>query len=517
MKTLHTRTLALLVCGMLCAKHSYGQYFSKRINYYNLNTLITNFKFVNDTFYFPLLIDYTGGNLLGKVAVDGTEIYTPLLQSIPGSGNGLYAIVHYNNSIYASGGGGLYKTIQTPFVKFKPNGDTVFTKLISDTTYYTLVQKMLPSSTSNSTLLLIGGTDSTCGSGNITHYGRYKTLIRLVDTNGVLLQNRMYAPNCKYMNVSAVDTTEDKGYIITGSELQTFTGLYFLMKLDSNLNQVWYNYYNLTGIKYSGVVTSKRGGYILGHTITDSIWNKNYTYERPAITRINTDGTIRWHREYGVKDIAQGVVVTRECANGDIIACGIRYNKVSTTLTQYQGFIMRTDSLGNLKWWRNYAPITSPVQDTVSDNYLYDMHELPNGDIAAAGTTGGSNVVTPLQQAWLLKVDSNGCLGAGNCPPNMAPVANAVEELGNASTTVKVFPNPFNEELKINLSAPAGTKNNFRVELLDVITGRVVLQQALTTNSVTLVNTSVLANGLYIVHVKDAATFNYYAKHIKIH
>jgi hypothetical protein len=93
----------------------------------------------------------------------------------------------------------------------------------------------------------------------------------------------------------------------------------------------------------------------------------------------------------------------------------------------------------------------------------------------------------------------------------------ALQEQQYASTTVKVFPNPFNEELKINVSAPAGTKNNFRVELLDVITGRVVLQQALTTNSVTLINTSVLANGLYIVHVKDAATFSYYAKHIKLH
>jgi hypothetical protein len=83
MKTLHTRALALLVCGLLCATHSYGQYFSKRINYYNLNTLILNFTFTNYTFYFPLAIAQVGGFLLGRIAKDGTEISTPIFYDIP--------------------------------------------------------------------------------------------------------------------------------------------------------------------------------------------------------------------------------------------------------------------------------------------------------------------------------------------------------------------------------------------------------------------------------------------------
>ncbi|MBC7411445.1 MAG: T9SS type A sorting domain-containing protein [Bacteroidia bacterium] len=41
-------------------------------------------------------------------------------------------------------------------------------------------------------------------------------------------------------------------------------------------------------------------------------------------------------------------------------------------------------------------------------------------------------------------------------------------------------------------------------------------QQPVSNSSITLVNTSSLANGLYIVRVKGGTNFNYYTKLIKL-
>jgi hypothetical protein len=85
-----------------------------------------------------------------------------------------------------------------------------------------------------------------------------------------------------------------------------------------------------------------------------------------------------------------------------------------------------------------------------------------------------------------------------------------------ATTSVNVYPNPFNDELKINVKAPFNTKNNFSVEIIETASGIILLQQPVSNSSVTLVNTSALANGLYIVRVKGGTNFNYYTKLIKL-
>ena len=108
------------------------------------------------------------------------------------------------------------------------------------------------------------------------------------------------------------------------------------MKLDSNLNLLWTTYYNSTSRNICNITKSINGGYLFGHTITDSIWNFTYTWERATLTKLNTNGTIKWQKNYGVKqtDIATSRVI--ELSNGDIILTGNR--RVSGN--ELKGFII---------------------------------------------------------------------------------------------------------------------------------------------------------------------------------
>jgi hypothetical protein len=483
MSKLNTQALTTLVLVLLCVTYSKAQYFSKRLNYNSENNFAGRFIVVNNTICISINMLDTHDAFLGRLTLNGDTIPTKRYGVATGTYFNNAPIVKMGNKLYLSGAGGFYNTIQSPFYKMNIQGDTLHTAFIGDTTYYALIQAIVPSTTHKDRMLFIGTTDSTC---SIGHQGIYKPMIRVIDTNGVLLQTKLYTNNCRYTSVSIADTTENKGYILSGSELQTFTALYFIMKLDSNLNLVWKKYYNVTGRNVCGLVTSKRGGYILGHTVTDSIVNFSTTWERPSISKLNTNGTVKWHKEYGVKEYELSTTTIKECANGDILMAGGK----QVVTSAYKGWIMRTDSLGNLKWWRWYHAITTPVQDVTSDNYIYDIQELSTGDILAVGWSGSSST-SPLQQTWVLKTDQNGCLGANNCPPSIANGTNGVEELSEASTSVNVYPNPTTHIL--NVYAPQATQ----LVIYNLLGS--IIQSIYTANETTTINTSNLPNGIYII------------------
>jgi hypothetical protein len=153
--------------------------------------------------------------------------------------------------------------------------------------------------------------------------------------------------------------------------------------------------------------------------------------------------------------------------------------------------------------------------DTVSDNYLYDILELPNGDIAAVGWAGASTI-SPLQQTWLLKVDSNGCFGPGNCPPNLITGVNDYVSSSGVENQISVYPNPFKDELNVKFTTINEVKESFTLELIDASTGRLMLKQSLNINSNTVINTTGISNGVFILHLVGTENTNRYIKLVKL-
>ena len=487
-----------LFCFLIALKGKTQSYYSKRVDVAGKTNVGYGILNISDSLYVASYITETpipnlsySASLL-KFDLNGVLLASKRFKPINYNYSCWGGMYYKNNKIYTSGVTDYGLQLQSGLYVFDENCDTVFTKSYGDTTFYNYGQKIIPFTKTSNKLLLIGITDSTCGT---NHPGVYKPVIKVVDTNGVLLQTKIYLTNCKYRNITGADICEDKGYLLCGSELQTFLGNYFVMKLDSNLNLLWTTYYNSTSRNICNITKSINGGYLFGHTITDSIWNFTYTWERATLTKLNSNGTIKWQKNYGVKqtDIATSKVI--ELSNGDIVLTGNR--RVSGN--ELKGFIIRTDSLGNLKWWKDYRPETAPIQDTTADNYLWDILELPNKDIAAVGWSG-STVFTPNQQTWLLKVDSNGCFGSSNCPPNL--ITGIKENISN-SVGLSAYPNPFKDELNINYSI-LDFEGVAQLQLIELASGRLIDNIELTQSFGTKqFNTQNLANGLYVLSLKQ--------------
>ncbi|MFO0356706.1 MAG: T9SS type A sorting domain-containing protein [Sphingobacteriaceae bacterium] len=416
--------------------------------------------------------------------------YKPANRSYFGS-NGLYL---KNHKFYTVGVTDWGLQLQNGLYVFDENCDSVLTRSYGDTVFYNLTSEVKPFLKDKSKMILFGMTDSTCG---INHPGLYKPLIRVVDTNGVLHQTKIYTNTCFYRSLWDADTTLKKGFVFCGAEPMnvTSTGVTknYIIKLDSNLNQQWYNFVDTGNSLYSSIICLKTGRLLHAHNHSD-FNGSTYLGDRITLTKLDAAGNIIWRKRYGSTESGIGVAKVKECSNGDYVLCGEKYVNYTASVSQYMGWIMRTDSMGNAKWWRTYIP-TSPIKDTTTQNELYDIIELANKDLVCVGW-GGSNGFNLVQETWILKVDSNGCLGAGNCPPNLAI---GLSEVKNDFYSFKLYPNPVKDELTVELG-----DEDIKATLTIINTLGEIIQKSPIVQRITKVQTSELNEGVYFVAIKTS-------------
>jgi hypothetical protein len=493
--------LITLFCFFITLKGLAQGYFNKRIDVANKANVTYGMMNINDSLYLASYIfetpipnlSYSASVL--KLDVNGNLLSAKRFKPLNINYTCPGGICYKNNKIYTSGTTDYGLQLQAGLYVFDKKCDTVLTKSFGDTSFYNYAQKIIPYTKTKDKILLIGVTDSTCGSG---HQGSYKPFIRVVDTSGTLFQTKLYLSDCKYRNINSVTTTKNKGYLISlGGTYGTWDTETRVLKLDSNLNLVWSKQINLTSSAEPEILNDNDNFYYINSTTIDSVWNFTYKWERACLIKMDTNGTILWQKNYGVKQITLGTTGLKKCINGDFIISGAR----RTTSNELQGFILRTDSLGNQKWWREYRPNTTPVLDTVAENYLYDIIELPNGDIAAVGWAGQSSI-SPLQQTWLLKVDSNGCFGAGGCNPNLAT---SIQEISNENELIlNIYPNPFINNITVSYTLSNSNKANVEIKLIELASGRLIGEQTSTKNEDTIkFDTQNLSSGVYLVNVRN--------------
>ncbi|MCC6182817.1 MAG: T9SS type A sorting domain-containing protein [Bacteroidia bacterium] len=491
-----------LFCYVIIQKGVSQNYFSKRIDIAskaNTSFALANY---NDTIYvattvFETEAPYTYSACLLKMNSDATintaKRFKPLNYNYT---NGNQILVK-NNKFYLTGLNDYGNEVQTGLYVYNKSCDTILTRGVGDTAYYNYSYKITPFIKTKDKLLLFGVTDSTCGPG---HQGQYKSIIRVVDTNGVLYQTKLYLNNCFYRNVSSVDTSENKGYLVGYAGMfNSWDAESRVMKLDSNLNVIWDKQINITAQGVSNVVNHKNQYYMVLSTIRDSVWNFSYHFGRVSLTKLNINGSTIWQKYFGVKERPILTSGLKECFNGDYIMCGTH----RTSPNELQGWIMRTDSIGNLKWWRNYRPQTSPILDTLSENYLHDIIELPNGDIAAVGWSSPSTISSK-QQTWLLKLDSNGCFDFGNCNPNIVTGIGEIDNTSSHEDYIKVSPNPFSNNFKVSYALHNENNSIFEFNLTELATGKIIARQSSFKNQDTITfNTEDIASGVYIFNVRN--------------
>ncbi len=192
-----------------------------------------------------------------------------------------------------------------------------------------------------------------------------------------------------YGIANSLINTNDGGYLLAGtSAADIATGI--IVKTDSSGKLEW----NLT---YDGpiycVIQTREGGY----AFSGYLWGSS----RTLFWLANTDasGNIQWSRTYdrhlnGTEyDYANSVIQTND---GGYVIAGYSESYVSPS-EYYSGYVIRTDSSGNVRWNRTF------------DNMeLFSVVQTSDGGYAVAGgmypAIGDSNV-------WLLaKVDGAGGL-----------------------------------------------------------------------------------------------------------
>ena len=177
-------------------------------------------------------------------------------------------------------------------------------------------------------------------------------------------------------------TTSDGGYAIAGRS----EGDSWLVKVDSSGNHEWNNTYGGAGDEYTAsVVETSDGGYAMAGS--SETWGLDFW-----LVKTDSSGNQQWTHTYGGEnnEVAHCIIQTNDA--GYVLA---GYTN-SIGAGQYDFWLVKTDSTGNIIWTKTYG--TADYEEARS------VIATPDGGYVVAGYTypsGGGDF-------WLVKTDASG-------------------------------------------------------------------------------------------------------------
>ncbi len=252
-------------------------------------------------------------------------------------------------------------------------------------------------------------------------------------------------------------------------------GNYVNQWIDTSLN----NYYPL-GMQQ----TADSGWIITRQHIALNI--PNYQAYNASIVKLDKGFNKQWEYFLGDSSDVTGFYDVEILLDGKYIVCGTTPIWGSDSAHRF-GWIVKFDTDGTKLWDRKYVA----YERFGTQSFLYDIDVLPNGDLLACGELRFSfNVgITPAQQGWILRTDSNGC-EIENCLVGIEEPRTKPQD----ASQIQIQPNPANSYVQIQ------TENGMisgEIKLYDVA-GRLVLQKRIETEQMNL-DITPLGKGLYIV------------------
>jgi hypothetical protein len=160
------------------------------------------------------------------------------------------------------------------------------------------------------------------------------------------------------------------------------------------------------------------------------------------------------------------------------------------------GMLKHVDMAGAEVWERTYQT------NSQLDHYFYDVKRTLDGGYIMAGTAFDSLLVS--QDAWLVKVDSFGCL-----VPGCQLFDGLQEQFTDLGAVLTLYPNPVaaGTALQVGIALPPGFTKAGALSLgLVSSDGRLVREQVVQNNATRAeMPTADLAPGLYFLHLRDGA------------
>jgi hypothetical protein len=157
--------------------------------------------------------------------------------------------------------------------------------------------------------------------------------------------------------------------------------------------------------------------------------------------------------------------------------------------TTFNGMIGKVSADGVLEWIRQYKHRDNITGEPVR-SFLFDVKELPNGDIIATG-----NVENITSDLWVIKTNSEGCLGEDDCGETTVSITDEIIK----TNYINVYPNPviIGGDLQVEVSSQISGKVPYRMY---GIQGEII-SSGLLDRGHNMVDTSSLVSGIYTMQV----------------
>lgn len=240
-----------------------------------------------------------------------------------------------------------------------------------------------------------------CGSTNSFGAGGNDVYLVRTDSDGNLMWSKTVGGSASDIGWFVVQMS-DGGFITCGGTTSfggpTYNG--YLVKNDSDGNLLWTKVFNGTGGEFfQGMSKTSDGGVIVtGYTSTNSFGSSDIW-----LVKTDSNGDTLWTKQYGkiTEDAGWAVV---ETADGGYALTGDMH-KDTITPGAHNTVLLKTNSAGNMQWANLYG--SNPGSEVG-----YDLRQTPDNGYVVLGNTGfyGQGSIDIL----LLRTDSMGSLKWGS-------------------------------------------------------------------------------------------------------
>jgi len=244
--------------------------------------------------------------------------------------------------------------------------------------------------------------------------------------------------NKNYLAGGVVETP-DKGFLIVGTKhiVLGFFANALVVKVDSAGNQVFWKEIphsgDTTELYLVGIAKNGNANYI---AVGQRIFNPQVGpgWERSWVVGLDAQGNVLWSKSYAENE-RSGWASIEASQDGNFYACGYERDFADAIYKQY-ATISKLAPNGDLIWHRKYSVEPSGKHYDIFFNILVTS----DGGILCNGTTYGND--TTRQNAWIVKLDSLGCLSPG-CDTGVdvfeLPIGNATPFILAPNPTSGVF------------------------------------------------------------------------------
>ncbi len=194
---------------------------------------------------------------------------------------------------------------------------------------------------------------------------------------------------------SAMTTIKDDGFIIAAEKDTTYAGASqadcWILRIDSIGAIVWQKEFRYTtSSNINSIIQTKDGGFIMaGEAALTNLTSFDYW-----IVKIDSAGNIKWQKTYGGSgnDDAYSIIETYD---GGYAIAGFTS---SFGKGNYDAWVVKIDSIGNLKWQKTYG--------TTAEEEAYSLVQTKDSGLMVLGYTGSIGALHG--DYWLLRLDSIG-------------------------------------------------------------------------------------------------------------